>query len=194
MKYIRKHKYLLLFLLFLLLFSIIFGIFLYNNQDEGIKNSLISGLVNFKDSLLNNHISNLFEHLIVISIIIILSFIFIGYLGGLFYYFYIGTSIGYTLVFLFKNNGFNGLIFGILYNIYSKAIFIILITMLFLKIMDLIKCLIAYIVYRKQFNYIILNIKHHLKNLIVLFLLIIINDLIIYFTSNFVLKLLIPML
>ena len=192
MKYLRRRKYLLIFLLVLFLLSIGFGIVLFIKQSNNIKLSLIS-LDNIKESLLNNHISNLFEHFMIITIISILSLIFIGYIGGLFYFFYIGTSIGYTLTYLLYFKGLKGLLFGIVYNLYSKFVFLILFYLLLIKLFDIIRNIMGFLFYHKNVN-LLRNFKYNYRKIIIIIIFILINDIILSFTSDFVLKLILPML
>lgn len=192
MNYLRRRKYLLIFLFVLFFLSILFGIFLFIKQNENIKLNLLS-LDNIKESLINNHIFNLFDHLIILGIIVLFSFIIIGYLGGLFYLFYVGMSIGYTLTFLFYLRGINGLLFGIVYNIYSKLLLLLFLILILIKLYDIVKNIIGFILYRKNIN-LMKNFKYNIKKIFLLVLLLLLNDIIIYFTSKFVLKIIITML
>src|SRR5574344_900330 len=150
--YIKRHKYMFTFLIGLFVIGIIIGVFLYFFQGDNIKISIATNLNDIKDQLLTNHINNYYLHLIIIVLIAILSLTVFGYFGGLFYFFYEGMSIGFTCTYLTLNKGLNGLIFGITYNIIFKLVFLSLLLLILLKLFDIVKNIIGFIIYKNNAN------------------------------------------
>lgn len=192
-KYIKRHKYLLLFLFMLLVVGIIIGIILYNIMPSINQTSLIINLDNLKDQLLSNHLNNLFPHILAICVISILSLTIIGYFTGLFYLFYIGMSIGFTTAFLIVKYGLKGLIFSILYSIIFKLIYICVLIVILVKLYEIVKNIIGLIIYKKN-DQLIGNFRHNYLSILILLFIIIINDLILSLSSTFILKIITSML
>ena len=115
--YIKRNKYLFIFLCGLLFISFISGIIIYLNIDNNVKLDLFNNVFNIKESLINNRINNIFNHLFVVILIVLLSFSCLGYFLGLFYLFYEGMSISFTFMFLCQIKGLKGLIFILLYDL-----------------------------------------------------------------------------
>lgn len=192
-KYIKRHKYLLLFLFMLLVVGIIIGIILYNIMPSINQTSLIINLDNLKDQLLSNHLNNLFPHILAICVISILSLTIIGYFTGLFYLFYIGMSIGFTTAFLIVKYGLKGLIFSFLYSIIFKIIYICVLIVILVKLYEIVKNIIGLIIYKKN-DQLIGNFRHNYLSILILLFIIKINDLILSLSSTFILKIITSML
>lgn len=192
-KYIKRHKYLLLFLFMLLVVGIIIGIILYNIMPSINQTSLIINLDNLKDQLLSNHLNNLFPHILAICVISILSLTIIGYFTGLFYLFYIGMSIGFTTAFLIVKYGLKGLIFSFLYSIIFKLIYICVLIVILVKLYEIVKNIIGLIIYKKN-DQLIGNFRHNYLSILILLFIIIINDLMLSLSSTFILKIITSML
>ena len=187
--YIKRNKYLFIFLCGLLFISFISGIIIYLNIDNNVKLDLFNNVFNIKESLINNRINNIFNHLFVVILIVLLSFSCLGYFLGLFYLFYEGMSISFTFMFLCQIKGLKGLIFILLYDLLFKIVYLILIFMLLIKLFYIFRTIIRYFIYKSN-----IYIKNTLISVFIIVLLIVINDILIYFLSNFFIKLLINML
>ena len=192
-KFLRSRKYLLTFLSVIFLISLISGIILYFKCSNDTKLSILNSISNLKEDLLNNHINNIFLHLIIILSIILLSFTILGYFSAIFYLFYEGISISFTLCFLIKYYGLNGLIFGILYNILFKLLFLLIYILIIIKLLDLIKNIILYFYNKRKTNN-FKNIKRIIQSILILIVFLFINDLILYLIANFILKILLNVL
>lgn len=176
-KWSNRSKNYLKFLSLLLLLGIITGIYLYLVQSNIIKISITNKLSDLSN-LLNNHQSNFITHTIIISVFAMLSITIIGIPLCLFYYFYEGVSVGFLIMAFIKYKNIKGLLYGTIFIIINKLIYIILITYL----------LLISIQYAKN----ILNNKKDKKNLIInylvkifiVFIIILINDLILYLVGN----------
>ena len=191
--FFKRRKYLLTFFSALFIISFIIGVIIFNKLNIDTKNSILASLDSIKIELTNNHIGNITEHILIISFIILISFTLLGYFSGIIYLFYEGMSIGFIFAILTTKYGFKGFIFCILYNILFKLIFLLLFLILLLKVFDIIKTIINYLIYKKSNN--LINIMK--KNMLAIFILVMfifLNDLILYIFSNFMLKLLVIML
>ena len=187
--YIKRNKYLFTFLSVLLLISFIVGIIIYNHLDNNIKLDLINNVSNIKEYLINNRINNIFKHFLIVILIVLLSFSCLGYFLGFFYLFYEGTSISFTFALLWQIKGLKGVIFVLLYDIMFKLVYLALIFILFIKLFYIFRSIMRYFLFKTN-----IYIKNYLISIIIIILLIVINDILIYFLSNFLLKILINML
>ncbi len=187
--YVKRNKYLFIFLCVLLFISFISGIIIYLNIDNNVKLDLINNILNIKESLINNRINNIFSHFLIVILIVLLSFSCLGYFLGLFYLFYEGMSISFTFMFLCQIKGLKGLIFILLYDLLFKIVYLILIFMLLIKLFYIFRTIIRYFIYKSN-----IYIKNTLISVFIIVILIVINDILIYFLSNFFIKLLINML
>jgi hypothetical protein len=98
-------------------------------------------------------------------------------------------SISFTFSVLTHIYGLNGLIFILLYNILFKLLYLILLLVILVKTFYISKAILGYFINKNR-----INIKNIIISLIILLILIFINDLIIYYLSNFIMKILISML
>lgn len=192
MSYLKKYKNLLLFLCIIFLISIISGLILGFNQTKELKDSLAYGLSNIKNILLNTKANNIFNHLICLIILSLLSSTFIGFLLSIIYLFYNGFCIGFNIYCLTLTNHFKGLIFTLSYNITFKLLFILLFLFLLIKLYNLSKTCLSYYLYRQAHIKKLIK-KNYLAITIIIFL-ITINDIILYFNSTSILKILTNML
>lgn len=192
-KYLKRHRFFLIFLSVILLISIGIGIIIYLKSSNESKIYITDQLSNLKESLLNTKINNIFRHLLIIIVIILLSFTILGYFSGVAYLFYEGISIGFTISSLVANYALKGLLFGILYNLLFKLFYIIVYIFILLKLFDLVKLIINQLLFKKTYT-IKNNIKRISLSIVIFILIIFINDVIIYFFTNFLLKLIINVL
>ena len=192
-KYLKNHKYLLFFLLSLFIMGIILGIIFYNIMPEINRTSLTINLDNLKDQLINNHLNDVMIHFSMLVLISLLSLTVIGYLVALFYLFYLGMSIGFTLIFLLKKYALKGLIFSLSYNIIFKIIYIIILVLILIKLFDIVKNMIGIIIYKKNIN-LINNFRHNYLSILILIIINLGNDIFLSYTSTFILKIITSMI
>src|SRR5574344_391497 len=145
-QFIKRHKYMFIFLIGIFITGIIMGIIIYNIQNDALKVSIATNLNDIKNQLLNNHINNYYYHLIIVIIVSLLSLTVFGYFGGIIYLFYEGMSIGFTCSYLTVTRSLKGILFGIIYNIIFKLIFIILLLFILIKLFDIVKYFIGFII------------------------------------------------
>ena len=123
----RNNKYKLIFLGILFSLGIIFGILLFNAQSDIVKRSISIEMDSFADMVRNINQNQIIYHLLVLSILFALNFTIIGVLASIFYLFYEGCSIGFSIAIFFYKFNTTGIMFGIIFNIVTKLIFILLI-------------------------------------------------------------------
>ena len=164
-----KNKSLLFFSLLILLFGIVFGVIYY------------------KDCILNIESSNYIQifntyRIIIPLLCLILSNIIIGHLFGYFSLFLEGMSISLNYLYYLSVFSFKKLIYYVIYLIINKSLYIIL---LFLIIIYTGKIVSNLLKKDKDYKYIFKQIK---KSTLVI-ILIIVNELFIYFIGNKILLL-----
>lgn len=192
-RYLSSHKYLILFLIALFVIGVILGLIFYNIMPEINRTSLIINLDNLKDQLINNHLNNITVHFLILALISVLSLTVIGYLIALFYLFYLGMSIGFTLIFLCKKYALKGLLFGLSYNIIFKLIYIIILLFILIKLFDIVKNMVGLIIYKRN-NNLLNNFRHNYLSILILIMINLVNDIFLAYTSTFILKILTTMI
>lgn len=169
----------LAFIFILLLIGIISGIIYYYNLDSNIKENVINTLGEYK--IVN--INNIFKHFLILSIILILSIFVVGVPLAIFYLYFEGVTIGFTITIFTVKFGISGFLYGIIYNLATKLIFLLLLVIFLNKIFNISKIIISKIVYRNYHSF-KTNIILKFKSSLIILIIIIINDLIIYLTSG----------
>ena len=169
----------LAFIFILLLIGVISGIIYYYNLDSNIKENVINTLAEYK--IVN--INNIFKHFLILAIILVLSIFVVGVPLAIFYLYFEGVTIGFTITIFTIKFGISGLLYGIIYNLATKLFFLFLLVIFLNKIFNITKIIISKIAYRNYHGFktnIVLKFKSSLIILIIIF----INDLIIYLTSG----------
>ena len=164
--------------------GIVIAILFINNLNKNELNTILINIKNHK--FLFNINNNSIDHIKILSVILVLSFIYIGM--PLFIGLLISESfkISLKIILLTKIFKTRGFIYGVLYNLINGGLFIVLSYFLFKKIIRIFKKL-----YLNKFKGEILN-YNELYNLLIktifLIILIFISDLLIYFYGNNVLS------
>ncbi len=127
LKWTSSNKVLLKFLISLLIIGFIIGIFVYTKQPSVIKESISSELslldVTLKESKQNNFI----YHLVLFSIIIVLSLSVIGVPILIFYLFYEGLGAGFLSAGFFKYKKVTGFFYSNIFLIINKLLYFLVI-------------------------------------------------------------------
>ena len=187
--YIKRNQYLFIFLSVILLVSFTTGFIIYFKLNNDLKVSLINNISNIKESMLNFNINSIFKHIFIIILLFFLSFSVLGYFLSIFYLFYINMSISFTFTVLCQIYGLKGLIFGILYFILFKLVYLVLFLLINSKLYGISKSFLGYFLYKNN-----IYIKNYVISIVILLILVIINDIFIYYLSNFFIKFMISML
>jgi len=170
------------FIVSLFIIGIIFGFIFYSNESNLIKTNIINEITNLKEYLILTRQNNFLYHIILLSVLTVLSLLVIGLPIILFYFFYEGVSFGYLLAALFHINGIDGLFFGIIFSLINKLF-------IYLALIYLIYTSYHYsksvIISARNKNYQISSyISKHLFRIILIFLFVILFDVFIYFLGN----------
>ena len=119
-------KKLYLFMSIVLVIGIITGVVFVIMLDEATKEILFLNINNFLQSFGASNISILVQHLVILSTLLILSIFLIGGPLVIFFMFYNGFTIGFIISSITCIFGIKGMLFGVLYVIVSKLVFVVL--------------------------------------------------------------------
>lgn len=178
-RWIRNNLSTIKFIVSLAIVSIIIGFILYNNQTPELKKVIIEKVGDLSINITSTNQNNILFHLGLLSILTILSLILIGLPIGLIYYFYEFVSIGYLLSSLFNYKKLNGLLFGSIFVIINKMLFLLLLSYFLINTIN----------YTKKY---LKSLKLSKKDLIInylykcffVILIVFLNDIIIYYLGN----------
>lgn len=179
-----KNNFVVKFVVTLFLISIIFGLLFF----FAYKPDLNAHIEDFK-SLVTTSRQNVFLlNLGLISLIFILSISIVGLPGIIFYLFYEGFSIGFTLGLFLMSFKIKGLLFYLIFIISSKLIY--LVVMLYFSVMCIrfIWEILEALVYKNKEN-LYKNIIYHFYRFVIILFILIINSIFIFLFSNNILKL-----
>ena len=139
------------------------------------------------DTIKNNNIlyktsNNMINHLKILSVIIILNFLYIGiplYIGLL-----ISESfkIFLRLIILYKAFKIKGVIYGVIYALISNGIYIVFLLVIFKKLIKIFKIIYKYKFKKENINY--NTLYYYFINTIIILVLIFISDMLIYFYGS----------
>ena len=185
-----KYKKLLLFIVVLFLVGIVFGTIYYFKQDDLVKQTIMNSIITLEDNLSASRINNILNHVLIAICIIVLSFTVIGIPIIYFYIFFEGLSIGFSFSIIIQIFGFKGLMFCLLYFIFYKLLFLILLFYLVLRSSRITKNMIGFIFYKNDKD-LKNNILINLRKVIVIILLLFAVDIGTFLLSTYFNKLLI---
>ena len=178
-RWIRSNINSIKFIISLAFIALIIGFILFNNETNVIKEGVINSIKELDINIINNRENVFLFHLGLVSIFIVLSIIVIGLPIFLIYYFYEFVSIGYLLSVLFSYKKLNGLLFGVVFTCINKILFLLILSYFLINMINYTKK------YLKSFkinkNDLIMN---YLYKCFFVILLVIINDLFLYFLGN----------
>lgn len=171
-------KKLYLFMSIVLIIGIITGVVFVIMLDEATKEILFLNINNFLQSLGTSNITILVQHLVILSTLLILSIFLIGGPLVIFFIFYNGFTIGFIISSITCIFGIKGMLFGVLYVIISKLVFVVLFIIFSVNLFKIVKCVIDYLVYKKRNKE---SLVMFMKRSIVFIGIIMISDVILYF-------------
>ena len=175
-------KYLKIFFFFFIVGSSL-GLIYYNILD---KNLLTSSINNIPDILSTKHLNFIFSHLMIIFCIFASIFLGIGIIITLFYFLFIGLTTNLIILAFWSLWHFKGLIYSCFYLIITKLLFFCFLIYFFKIVINLSKELFNLFKNNSFFNS--ENLKLYLKRFIVITILIIINDVFIFFFGTKILE------
>lgn len=180
---IARNKKYFMFILVIVLLGFLVGIFYYHFLNNDMQNKIIN-TVNSISYLSNN---NILKDLIVMSSLLILSFLIIGLPLSIFYIFYESLSIGFMINTFFISFKVKGLIYILLYILINKLIPFILIIIFIRKIINISRLVIGYFIYKKDAvikEKLIINFQNSLYIIVFVFII----NIILYFISPIIFK------
>lgn len=171
----NKKYFKLVFILLLLGFFI--GFILYKKLDSKLMLDQVKVIENY---LVTNRINFIFNHLFLLIISFIISWTIIGILIFPLNVIYEGASIMINLISFVQVFSLKGLLYGIIYNILTKGIYIIMLVFIFKKLVLFIKKFIGSKNKEEKKLLIIKNVKQFSLGVLIIFL----NDVILYLLGN----------
>lgn len=182
MKYWSKHKVIVAFLVSIFIVGLIFGIILGIKQDIIFKNDVVYSFKNIKETLLNKRINLIIIHTVICIILIVNSFLAPLYIFNILYLFSKGMCIGFSIYLLTLTFGIQGLVSGFLYSFVLQLVYIVCLLFILLKCFDLSKAVLGMLFddqdMRKK------QIKRICSAIGIMTMVILLNDIIIYFFSK----------
>lgn len=173
---ISKKMY--VFMLIILIIGIITGIVFVIMLDEATKEIVFLNINEFLQNFSNTNINSGLMHLVILSSLLILSIFLVGGPLLIFYMFYNGFSIGFVVSSITYIFGIKGMLYGSIYILISRLVYIIVLIIFNVNLFKIIKCNIDSLVYKKS-NKESLSVFY--KRSIVFIGIILINDVILYF-------------
>ena len=169
-----RNKLLLFFVILIFIIGIFSGVVYYFKIDKELKDLVFD---NFLSLLNDKNVLNInFYHLMLILFLSFTSFILIGFFISFFALFYEGFSIGVILSAFAKEKMLRGIIYGFIYILSSKLVFIFLLLILIIISFKLFKLVINRRNNRETYY---LNIYYCLKWIIVILIIAVFNELVL---------------
>lgn len=178
-KWLKSNRSIIKFLLMLFITSILVGIYLYLSKEKLIRESINTELIKMINNLDITRQNNILNHLLIIIVLSVLSLTIIGLPIILIYFLYEGVSIGFLLSSFINYSPIKGMLFGTIFIIISKIIYITILIYLLTNTLKYTKNFLKRLKTTK--NELIINqvIKISFCTTITL-----INDIILYFIGN----------
>jgi len=190
---LNKNKTRIVFILSLFVLGIIVGVAIFIREPEIMKNIIVLEMDGFGDLIRSTNQNQILFNSLILLILFLLNFTVIGFLGTLFYLFYQGCSLGFGVAVFAHTFGIGGLLFALLFNIVTKLVFILILFYLVFLGIRVVKRIVGSIVLKKdEITY--LFIKRHLMILGIVLGVGLLNEIIVYFLANRILKLFIFLL
>ena len=174
---LNKKFYLFLSIIFII--GLILGVIFLIYLDEASKDILFLNINEWLQGISNSNINNIVLHIIMLSSMFLLSIFLIGIPFVLFFAFYNGFSVGFTVTSLTFIFGIKGLLYGIIYVIITKGIYLFFLSIIIVSLLR-VSLIILKSIFNKE------NIDKEklallLKKNLICIAIILINDIILYF-------------
>lgn len=174
---INKKIYLFLGIIFAI--GLVLGIIFLIYLDESSKDILFLNINEWFQGIEKSNINNIISHIIILSSLFLLSIFIIGIPLVLFFVFYNGFSLGFTLMTLISIFGIKGLLYGLIYIIITKGIYLFFLTIMIVSLLkmsiNILKRLFSKETLSKD------NLSLLIKRILFCIGIIFINDIILYF-------------
>ena len=159
--------------------GIIIGFIFLIYLEESSKELISLNINEWLQSLSTSHINSILEHIIILSTLAILSIFVIGLPLIIFFVFYNGFSIGFLLMSLIEIFGVKGLMYGLIYLIITKGIYLFFLTIFILALIKIIILIIKRLIWHQKMNKNLL--ATYCKRILICIGVIILSDIILYF-------------
>ena len=174
-------KKMYIFFSIILVIGIITGVVFVIMLDEATKEILFLNINEFLQNFSNMSINSGIIHLFMLSSLLILSVFLIGGPLVLFFMFYNGFSIGFIISSLTCIFGIKGILYGVIYVIISKLVYVVLLILFSVNLFKTVRCIIDLIVYKKSNKE---SIVIFIKRSVVFIGMILLNDIILLFCGG----------
>lgn len=178
-KWLKSNRSIIKFLVMLFITSILVGIYLYLSKEKLIKESINTELIKMINNLDITRQNNILNHLLIMIIISVLSLTIIGLPVILIYFLYEGVSIGFLLSSFINYSPIKGMLFGTIFIIISKIIYITILIYLLTNTLKYTKSFLKRLKTAK--NELIIN---QVIKILFCITITLINDIILYFIGN----------
>lgn len=178
-KWLKSNRSIIKFLVMLFITSILVGIYLYLSKEKLIKESINTELIKMINNLDITRQNNILNHLLIMIIISVLSLTIIGLPVILIYFLYEGVSIGFLLSSFINYSPIKGMLFGTIFIIISKIIYIAILIYLLTNTLKYTKSFLKRLKMAK--NELIIN---QVIKILFCITITLINDIILYFIGN----------
>lgn len=178
-KWLKSNRSIIKFLVMLFITSILVGIYLYLSKEKLIKESINTELIKMINNLDITRQNNILNHLLIMIVISVLSLTIIGLPVILIYFLYEGVSIGFLLSSFINYSPIKGMLFGTIFIIISKIIYIAILIYLLTNTLKYTKSFLKRLKTAK--NELIIN---QVIKILFCITITLINDIILYFIGN----------
>ena len=178
-KWLKSNRSIIKFLVMLFITSILVGIYLYLSKEKLIKESINTELIKMINNLDITRQNNILNHLLIMIVISVLSLTIIGLPVILIYFLYEGVSIGFLLSSFINYSPIKGMLFGTIFIIISKIIYITILIYLLTNTLKYTKSFLKRLKMTK--NELIIN---QVIKILFCIAITLINDIILYFIGN----------
>lgn len=165
----------------ILVVGLITGIVFVVLLDEATKEILFLNINEVLQNFSHLNTSSMIIHLVILSSLLILSMFLIGGPLVLFFMFYNGFSVGFIVSSLTCIFGIKGILYGSIYVIIYKLLFLVMLIIFSVNLFKIIKCVIDGIVNKKSNKE---SLVVFIKRSIIFIGIILILDIILYFVGG----------
>lgn len=131
------NKKFLLFVGIVFVMGLVFGICFYSLLEVGLKESLLETIKVYLNEIGDVKFNFILSHLAVLSVIIVSVWFGLGLILGLVYVFYNGFVLGFILSMFTIVLGFKGFLFGIVYVLITKGVFLFFLLILIVSVIKI---------------------------------------------------------
>ena len=178
-KWLKSNRSIIKFLVMLFITSILVGIYLYLSKEKLIRESINTELIKMINNLDITRQNNILNHLLIMIVLSVLSLTIIGLPIILIYFLYEGVSIGFLLSSFINYSPIKGMLFGTIFIIISKIIYITILIYLLTNTLKYTKNFLKRLKMAK--NELIIN---QVIKILFCITITLINDIILYFIGN----------